>query len=388
MHPQLFKKVKSLRNEISDLIPEISENISEKEVLSKWNVYIPEKKPVFAVSEDGSLNKKHYLGFYLYCVSGYSYGLKSGKSVEEVVGDINISVIKNTEKTDSYFRLLMFLSELKAVVKLAKREKPKLILIDGTLSSKFIVSPPKTDWFLNREFGGELANASGILIKDLKNKILSYDITSFSTEIKIKAMQIIKEKLNQKPRRDILEAFLSKLVYFEYLLTLYELFYKLQWNPLIVGVAKTSHDTQLFNSSVPDIRILHKYIRKTGYTTPIIISFESKAKEKTQEWEFSEIFEKFEPEIASKLKEITIQYFYGKYDKGRVISLIEVYENPDRESIKPEEVLDYLKYVSVSGFPYHLKKADKEARITRKDMENIENLLGLNNELTGREELE
>ncbi|RMA93139.1 DNA double-strand break repair nuclease NurA [Hydrogenothermus marinus] len=387
MHPEILKKAKKLQNQLSELIPKISENISEKEVLEKWNSYQPTKKKIFAIGEDGSINKKHYLGFYLYAVSGFSYGQKNGKKIEELVGDINISVIKITEKADSYFRLLMFLSELKSIVKLANKEKADLLLIDGTLSSKFIVPPPKTNWFIDKEFGGELANAAGSLIKDIKEKLFDFDITSFSEEIQIKAQMQIKERLNEKPRRDILEAFLSKLVYFEYLLVLYELFYGLEHNPLVIGVAKTSTDTELFNRSIPDIRILHKFIRDTGYTEPITISFESKAKQKTQEWEFSEVFEKLENKIASALKDITIKYFYAKYNIGRTISLIEVYENPNRETVNPKEILDYLNYLASGSYPFYLIRADKQVRITNEDMKNIEIILGLQNELTGREEL-
>lgn len=388
MRPELQLKALYLASQIKNIIPEISEDISQEKVLSKWINFNPVKKEIFAVAEDGSLNKKHFLGFYLYAVSGYSYGAKNEEEyVEEVVGDINISVIKKTERADSYFRLLMFLSELKSIIKLAKREKPDLLLIDGTLSSKFIVSPPKTDWFLSKEFGGRLAEVSGLLIDDIKNKLYDEDITSFSYEIQLKAMKLIKDQLNESPRRDILEAFLSKLAYFEYLLLLYDLFYSLDYNPYIVGIAKTSHDTQLFNASIPDLRLLHKYVYENGYTKPLTISIESKAKEKTQEWEFSEVFEKKQPDIANALKEITIKYFYGKYDKGRIISLIEVYENPQKESVNPEEILNYLAYLSTGGYPYHLKKADKEVRITKDDMQLIINILGLQNEITGREEL-
>ncbi len=387
MRYELQTKILKLKREIKYLIPEIAEDIPKEKVLQKWKEYTPQAKKIFAVAEDGSVNKKQFLGFYLYAVSGYSFGQNDGKNVEEFIGDINISVIKNTDKADSYFRLLMFLSEIKSIVKLAKREKPQLLLIDGTLSSKFIISPPKTDWFSNKEFGGKLAEISGFLIDDIIDILYKEDIASFSYEIKLKAMRLIKDKLQETPRRDILEAFLSKLAYFEYLLVLYDLFYSLENKPFIIGIAKTSQDTQLFKSAVPDIRLLHRFVYTLGYTQPLTISIESKAKEKTQEWEFSEVFEKRKPQIAHALKDITIKYFYGKYDSGRTISVIEVYENPEKESVNPELILDYLAYLSVGGYPFFLKKVDKDVRITHKDMQMIIRLLGLDKELTGREEL-
>ncbi len=384
MRAELLKKTYRLKNEISSLALSLNKEITEKEVLSKWNIYSPKPVYRYTVAEDGSFNKRHYLGFYLYSVSGYAVGYKEdGKFVEEVTGEINLSVIKRSDLVDDYFRMLMFLSELKAVLRLSEREKPSVIILDGTLSSRFITFFPKTDWFSNENFEGKIADIAGQFIKIIKENLLKEDITAFSEIVKEKVIKKLVEIFGEKgKRRDILEATFSKLAYFEYLLLLHRLFYGLKWNPVVIGIAKTSHLTEIFNRSMPDIRIFHQFVKKTGYSEPIYVDLEQK------KWEFSEIFEYLEKNTAVELKDVSIKYFYGKYDRGKTISLIEVYENPQfNQDISPEKILDILNYYSVVGYPFLLKKADNEVRITNRDMDLIENLLDLKREIHGREGL-
>lgn len=387
MRNELLYKLHILKKKLSTSIPSIDEEYLKKQAKEHWNSYQPTSKKAFAIAEDGSVNKKKYLGFYLFSVCGYSYGDDGNTSYENTVGEIGISVIKNTERVDSYFKLLMYLTELKALLKLAKQTKPELLLIDGTLTSKFIIPAPKTGWFTKREFSGELAELSGELIPLLKEVLYKYDIAAFSEEVEEKVVKLAEDGLKTKPTRDIIEAFVSKLAYFEYFLLLYDLFYSLDWHPTIVGVAKTSSDTEIFKAAVPDISIFYRFINDTGYSKPLTVSFESKAKAISQEWEFSQVFEKREKDKAYALREVSIQFFYARYDNAKNISLLEVYEDPAKQSVNPEEILDYLNYLSVNGYPFFLIKADREARITNKDMELIESILGLQKELRGREPL-
>ncbi|WP_293444726.1 DNA double-strand break repair nuclease NurA [Persephonella sp.] len=385
MRPELLNKTYSLKNELSQLALSLNEEINRDDVLSKWKNYTPNPTYSYLAAEDGSYNKKHYLGFYLYSVSGYAVGFrKDGTFSEEVTGDINLSVIKKTDTVDQFLRMLMFLCELKALLRLSSKEKPEFLVIDGTLSSRFITIFPKTDWFSGEEFEGKIASIAGEFIPLLKENLFDEDITAFSQKVKRKVTERLKAEFGEKGlRRDVIEATLSKLAYFEYLLLLHTLFYGLDWNPVVIGIAKTSHSTQIFNKSIPDLRIFHHTIKETGYSYPLIYLDLEEIK-----WEFSQVFEYLEESIAYQLKEISIKYFYGKYDKGRTISLIELYENPEHTGLKPEQILDVLSYFSVGGYPFPLKKADSEVRITHKDMEFIESLLGLQKELHGREGLE
>ncbi|MDQ7056484.1 MAG: DNA double-strand break repair nuclease NurA [Persephonella sp.] len=371
MRPELLKKTYSLKNELSQLAVSLNEEIKKEEVLSKWKDYSPAPVNRFAVAADGSFNKKHYIGFYLYSVSGYAVGLRNGSTVvEEVTGDINLSVIKKTELIDQYLRMLMFLCEMKALLKLAKSEKPEVLLIDGTLSSRFITVFPKTDWFCSEEFEGKIASIAGEFIPVLKDTLLREDIVAFSEEIKEKVMKTLFKEFGEKGlRRDIVEATLSKIAYFEYLLLLHRLFYGMDFKPVVIGVAKTSHSTDIFKKSLPDIRVLHQFVRSTGYTSPHTYVNLDEIK-----WEFSQVFEFIEESVAYRAERCQYKIFLRKVRQRKTISLIEYYENPELEGISPEYILDILSHFSVSGYPFPLRKADYEVRITRRDMEMIENL--------------
>ena len=389
MRPELLEKTYILKRELELIQTHITNEINEEDVFKKWTDYFP-KESVYKVSaSDGSFNRKAYLGFYLYSVAGYGLCFDNNIMVgEEFVGDIGISLIKNQEFAESYFRLLMFLVEMKSLLKITIKEKPEVVLLDGTLSGRFILPPPKTKWFVNKDFGGELARLSGELIPDIEENLFKYDITSHSTKIKEKLFTKLIQKFGQETasKRDVFEAALAKLAYFEYFLLLHYLFYRLDWNPIIVGVAKTSKDTEIFNSSIPDIMVFYKFIKNPGFSESRYVDMESKSK--TKEWEFSEVFEKLQTQKAVELKDVQIKYFYSRYSPYSVISLVEVYENPNRETITQQSVNDILFSLSAGGYPFILKKADSDVRIKNKDMELIEAILGLNTEKRGREVVE
>ncbi len=386
MRLEILEKAKLLKEEFYNLTKDFDREIRKEDVKREWYKYTPNPKKISVCAEDGSLNVRNYLGYNLFVVSGYAVYMNEDETgeinyKEYTTGEINLSVIKKHKYLDAYLRTLMFLVELKALLKLAKETKPEMLILDGTLSSKYITIFPKSDWFTDKEFEGELANTSVELVPLIKDKLFDYDIVAFSKEVK----EIVKTKLEKKnipPTIATLEATISKIAYFEYLLLLHELFYNLDWHPLIIGIAKTSNLTSIFNKSIPDIRIFYKYAEGLGYSKKIYLETEE------LKWEHSEIFEKKEIEIESKLREVSFLYFYSKYQSERSISLIEIYEDPEIEKFDEEKILDYLNYLSVNGYPFILKKADKEVRITNKDMELIESILGLQNEVSGREGLD
>ncbi len=389
MRYEILPKLEKLKRELSLIKESVEIDIKKERVLEHWTDYFPKPLPSFCVASDGSFNKRTYLGFYLYSVGGYAVGYKSGSKIcEDFIGDIGISLVKNPEFAESYFRLLMFLVEIKSLLRLSIKEKPDVLLLDGTLSGRFILPPPKTRWFVNKDFGGELAKLSGELIPDIEKNLFNYDITSQSTPIKEKLFFMLNERFGREiaQKRDVFEAAIAKLAYFEYFLLLHYLFYRLDWNPLVIGVAKTSKDTEIFNASIPDISVFHRFISTPGFSKPMYVDIASRSK--TIEWEFSEVFEKKASEKANELKDVQIKYFYSKYSKFRVISLIEIYENPERESVSQETINDILSDLSADGYPYPLKRVDSEVRITNRDMEMIEEILGLNREVRGREVVE
>jgi len=382
MRPEILEKTYKLRNELIQITQDLPLEIDRDTVLNVWQEYTPKPTKSRIVAEDGSFNKKQYLGFYLYTVDGYSV-LYDGDSLkrETVLGEVYFSVIKKTERVDTYIKFLMFLVELKSLLKLAMEENPDILMFDGTLSARFIALFPKTEWFSPIEFDGNLTDIATTFIDRLKENLFEEDITAFSKAVKDEAKEKIVKNLGKNYlRQDVLEALIAKIAYFEYIILLHTLFFKLNWQPVIIGVAKTSHSTEIFNSSIPDIRIFHSFITETGYSKPF-----KTVKLSERKWEFSEMFEERQSEIVNQLKNLELKYFYGKYDSRKVISLIEVYRL--NGEVSPEEILDVLSYYSVGGYPFPLRRSDKEARITKKDMDMIASILGLKNEVHGREGL-
>ncbi len=389
MRIELLSKAQSLKSEVQKIKEKIDKSIDYKEVLKKWVEYKPSSRYVPAAAEDGSFNKKYYLGFYLYAVAGFSNMYieernGEGRFIDEFVGDINLSVIKNTNFVDTYFRNLMFLVELKALLNLAEREKPKLLILDGTLSSRYISILPKTNWFISEEFEGKLFDIAISYIDVLKENLSNREPLSFNKDFhnEIKDKLISTFGRLKGDRKDIFEAVISKIAYFEYLLLLHKLLKGLDWNPLVIGVAKTSTLTEIFNSSIPDIKIFSSFTQTSGYSIKMQVNLEGK------KWEFAEKFEAIEKNIEIELRDVIIDYFYCKLKDGRDIILVELYENPEfTTDYSPEDIMDMLSYYSVGNYPFLLTRADKEVRITKKDMDLIEDILGLRYELTGREAL-
>ncbi|GAB6073220.1 DNA double-strand break repair nuclease NurA [Venenivibrio stagnispumantis] len=375
MRIELIEKVERKKNKLSQILKKIDLSLRKEEVLSKWQNYKP--KPItdlkVAVS-DGSFNKKHYLGFYLYVFGGYSILFENENiKAEKFVGDIDISVIKNSNFADAYFKLVMFLSETKALYNLSKENKPNIIILDGTISSRFITPFPKADWFIKEDIDEKLSEIASYFIEEVEKD--NQEIVAFNLEDKILKKL---EKQNIEIRRDIIEAIIAKIAYFELLITLSKLL-NLDYKPLIFGVAKTSDDTKIFNKSVPDIRIFYEFVEETGYTEKLYIDVEK------IKWQFPEIYE---DKVKFKLQDIDLQYFYAKYGEKKIISLIEVYQNPDMETISQEEIIDILHFYEINGYPFPLNFVDKEVRIKSDDFKLIENILGFSSQITGREGLE
>ncbi|MFH7903264.1 MAG: DNA double-strand break repair nuclease NurA [Candidatus Aenigmatarchaeota archaeon] len=84
-----------------------------------------------------------------------------------------------------------------------------------------------------------------------------------------------------------------------------------------------------------------------------------------------------------KEKNFGIITFYFKLKKSSLVYKVETFEkNKDRI----EEIVSLIKFFDYRGYPYILKKAHKEAKISNKDMERFAKILGIKEE-TGREVL-
>ncbi len=337
-----------------------------------WHEYEPKPKEIHVLSVDGSFYSKQYLGYFFGVFGGYAedYNPETLEQGESFVGDFYVSVIKKAENFKIILTLLMFLSEIKSAYNLAKQRNPSLIMLDGTLTSKFIIPFPQTSWFSKQDYDF-LPKVIEEFYPEVKDNCLNYSsIYSLSDEIL--------EKLSDfEDKRDLLEIILIQLVYYEYFITLYNLF-MLESNPVIIGIAKTSTGTDLFNLSVPDIKILLDNCDKLGYSNSIYQNLQ------ILKCQFGHLPE-LDPTLNNKLYEIHINSFYAKYKDVRAINLIEYYHK--ERTVNPEDLLDYISGTIADGnpYPFILKRMDKEVRITKEDFGLIENKLDFIFNQTGRE---
>lgn len=374
---ELLEIVRQKKEDISKYLKNREPDVSLEEIVSKWNSYTPEGKDVHIAASDGSFYSKQYLGFFLGVFSGYaeSFDPKTQKIDSDFVGDIYLSIIKQSDNFKTLLTLFMFLSEVKALYNLAKKEKPEFLILDGTITSKFIIPFPLPYWFTKEE-PYDLLSIVKQLYPKVKENCLSYpSIYSLSKEIEEDVLNLLSEK-----RRDLLEVVISQLTYYEHLITLYH-FLNLEYKPIIIGLAKTSTGTDLLNSSIPDIKLFLDYCKDLGYSQPVYQNLQNLKSE------FG-LLKDIDPDLNNRLYDLTIESFYAKYSDIRSINLIEYFQHPDRPTVEEKEILDYLKNTtSVYNYPLRLRMVDNQVRITAADFEKIEKEIGLNFSITGREAL-
>ncbi|WP_297888951.1 DNA double-strand break repair nuclease NurA [Sulfurihydrogenibium sp.] len=376
---QLLEIVRERKEEIRSYLESKDDNVSVDKVLENWTNYTPQHKDAHVCSSDGSFYSKQYLGFFLGVFSGYaeSFNPSNLEKDEAFVGDIYISVIKQSDNFKTLLTLFMFLSEIKAAYNLAKEKNPDVILLDGTLTSKFIIPFPLPYWFTKEIEEEKIFDVVSKVYEKLKKECLSYpSIYSLSKDIS----KLVLENLPEK-RRDLFEVVISQLAYYEHLITFYNLL-NLDYKPIILGIAKTSTGNDILKYPVPDIKLFLTYCKELGYSKSVPQNLQNLKSE------FGKLKD-IDPQLNNNLYDLMIESFYGKYSDVRAINLIEYYQNPDKPTIKKEEILDYLANTTAAGYnyPFILKRVDNQVRITASDFEIIERELGFWNFTTGREAL-
>jgi len=379
MRFELLEIVINKAEKLNNLI-EIRENdINLEEIKSKWIIYEPEPKEIHILASDGSFYSKQYLGYFLGVFGGYAeeFNPDTLQQNESFVGDLYVSVIKQPENFKTLLTLFMFLSEVKAAYNLAKEKKPKLIMLDGTLTSKFIIPFPLPYWF-TKEDCSSLSKIVDTLYSDIKKECLNYkSIYSLSDKVLEK---VLKELPEDKRRFDFLEVIITQLAYYEHLITLYSLL-TLEYKPLVIGLAKTSTGTDLLKHSIPDIKLFLEYCNDLGYSETVYQDLQNLKSE------FGNLAN-IDQELNNKIYEIHINAFYTKYYDEKSINLVEYYQHD--KTVDVEELIDYIAGTVADGnpYPFILKRMDREVRITKEDFELIERELEFIFNKTGRESLQ
>nr|MDO8063744.1 DNA double-strand break repair nuclease NurA [Candidatus Freyrarchaeum guaymaensis] len=141
----------------------------------------------------------------------------------------------------------------------------------------------------------------------------------------------------------------------------------------LVFVSKTSRGCDYFKSFKSDISIFNEFTRRSGYSKPLHLEISRKAK-----WRFP-VFDDF-------FRGLTVTVFYARLeDRGPVLR----FEVPGCvEGRVVEEVLVQASTYSVLGYPYPLRKAHMDVKVSDDEIERVFRIVGFYEAERGREFLE
>ncbi len=346
---ELIKKAYEAKNRIEKAVNEIG--ASENEVESIWNNYVPSSKPDLILGAvDGSRNYKEFLGYTVYAIASSSslfYGGKIVNGWESYIVDVDI--LKPQEFSESRLTMLMGIIEAKEAIRAIRDGKTDYILLDGSFIGN-VIRPAV--------FSFELSTAEKEKLHKMFEELKKY----FSTD-KISSKSF-HEKIYKDFEKRKFPAACGYLEYLEYLYSQSELI--LNFRDKIISISKTSTSRLYeFESILPDIAVLNKLNLEPGYSKPLTVKMDREIKRG-----FPEIFE----DIFRKLE---LKVSYVKFREFGNVYKVET-------ALEPERIMDILEPYIVSGYPYPLKKAHDDVKISKDDMETVISILSTKGK-TGRE---
>ncbi len=322
------------------------ENIPEEIVLDYWYPFDgePDNYEFTVAGADGSYNHREYVDRILFVSMGMAMFFDNRGNMEEdfelFIQAPEISSI-STGHRDEYFSLIMTTLELKSLLRISKKHRPDLILIDGSLRNLITRHAPSSMWF------GK-----------------SVEITPEEYESRMKDLDPESRGLMAKSIAGDDPASFSMALYIEYLHTLMELF--TMKNVLIAGISKTttSYAVKIIPEiNIPDIVIFSYMTGGTGYSKG---EYYILNEDEEYKWYLPPSFE--------ILKTIPIYHMYARLEEGHRVYRIELIGGPhDEENI--ERLVAMLRSISARGYPLPLKIAHDEVRITGEDMDIIEQMM-------------
>ncbi|WP_459201069.1 DNA double-strand break repair nuclease NurA [Methanococcus sp. CF] len=295
---------------------------------------------------DGSFNKLDYINYCLYISGAISYIQKTDEKVEESISAWDSNIILPYRYVQSRLSLYMLNMELKVALWNLKNRNIDYYLYDGSLYSLIVQTNNKIS--INGEnVENTIFKYYELYGKELKNKIFEeIDSKNINSSVELSNKNFNEEE------KIILEQL-------EYLILLSEI---LKYHEKIVGVAKTSKMNIYFKDAlIPDLAIFSK-CKKSGYSKPLDLVDEKINKNFYKNVEY---FKKF----GIDLKKLNYQFL--KLEKNSGTLCITSFENLN------ETFFSNLQKISVSGYPYILKKSHENVKIEKKEIEKFVKLLGI-----------
>ena len=294
---------------------------------------------------DGSFNKKDYIDYCLYTIGTISYINKVGETIEESIKYWDTDIILPYKYVSNRLRLYMLNMELKTALWNFINKNIDYYLFDGSLYSLLIQTHT---YGAHPEYDND------------DKHILDY-YNEYCREIKNKIYNQL-ENNELSPIYDYNEDEKILLEQLEYIVLLTELLKK--YGDKIVGISKTSKMNLYFESSnMPDISIFSN-INGAGYSKPInLVDDGMYSINKNVAYALNN-FKKFYP-----IKNLYYQFLRLENNSG-MVNITSLCELDDK-------FFSSLKEISISGYPYILKKSHETVKITDKDMELCAKLLGI-----------
>lgn len=141
----------------------------------------------------------------------------------------------------------------------------------------------------------------------------------------------------------------------------------------LVFVSKMSRGCDYFKSSKSDMSIFGEYTSGAGYSLPLHLEISNKVK-----WRF--------PVFNEYFRDFKVTMFYARLEDYGPVLRFEVPGFVDEERV--EDVLAQAAAYSVSGYPYPLRKAHEEVKVSDEEAERVFRLVGVYEAERGREVLE
>jgi NurA-like 5'-3' nuclease len=341
----LLKKKDEINKKISSL--KKTANVDECWIL---NSFENPKNYTFA-GGDGSFNKKDYLDFCLYTVGTISYINKVGEAVEKSIMYWDTDIMQPYKYVSNRLRLYMVNMELKTILWNFINKNIDYYLFDGSLYS-LLIQTHTYGSHPEYNFNGD-------------RHIFNY-YKEYYSEIRKKIFEQLKTG-ELHPIYDYNENERILFEQVEYIILLVELLKK--YGDKVVGISKTSKMNLYFeNSNVPDIALFSNNL-KSGYSLPINL-----VNNKIGSNEIGSTNKNVQNALNSFKKFFPVDELYYQFLKLENTSGV-----VNITSLKKldEKFFSSLKKISISGYPYILKKSHENVKITDKDMELCAKLLGI-----------
>ena len=348
------------REGILKKLEQMNNATTKYKVEEHWNRYTPKtnmQKNIAA--EDGSINYVEFKSFVLYAATGEAVGYID-KSLQ-IEKNFDIDFLKPYKYTSERLRFYMAILEKKAALRLLRRynDRIDLLLLDGSIIGD-LIRPAAYAYHPTKEIREKI---NEYFLDDLKKQINKIENTE----------EVYSKRFSSEIYNKFGDHALSAMVYIEYLenfLTILEL---MKFNNKIVGISKISRSNNYFRGSeMPDMAIFEKTCRVPGFSTPIEVEL------------LDDRYKRVFPILENVLRSLKISVFYARFKPNTTTLKFEYVGKEDKE--RARQILDSLESYITEGYPYLLRKAHREVKITDLDMHEIIKALGVL-EKTGREML-